>query len=104
MSQSYIFRGIQLPDHLKDSIDAYVREGRPVGNFLRSCIENNLLDAVARADPDNHTALIAVVGYLSNMCPERCWGSIEKYDLWLERKRIERNLAQMGAQTNPEQS
>ena len=87
---SYVFRGITLPDHLKESIDAYVNAGRPVGSFLEACIDNNFMEAVGRADADNIHILPAIVGYLYNEVNGYCWGHDGAYKRWIEMKQKER--------------
>lgn len=71
---SYTFRGFVLPDHLKESIDAYVETGRPTGGFLQVCIDNDLRRAIALADDESLAALPAIVGYLYNEVPAGYWG------------------------------
>lgn len=90
VKMGYKFRGIELPEHLQESIDAYVNGGRPTGGFLRACIENNLNEAVARADADNLSIIPAIVGYLYNRCPSGSWGRSDSWGNWIEAKRKER--------------
>jgi hypothetical protein len=89
----YIFRGIELPDALKESIDAYVETGRPTGSFLAACIDNKLGMAISLADSDSLKALPAIVGYLYNECPGDCWGSRERRTEWMEARFQERQRA-----------
>ena len=95
---SYVFRGVTLPDHLKESLDAYVQRGRPTGSFLEACIENDLIGAINRADDDNLYIIPAIVGYLYNDCPRGCWGQRGAHDEWVERKRKERESRAREAQ------
>ena len=95
---SYTFRGVVLPDHLKESIDAYVNDGRPTGGFLAACIDNNLMEAVGRADEDNIQALSAIVGYLYNEVNGYCWGHDGAYKRWIELKQKERESSARQAQ------
>ena len=87
---SYVFRGVTLPDHLKESLDAYVEHGRPTGGFLAACIDNSLRAAVSYADEDNIVIIPAIVGYLYNHCPRGCWGFPGASEQWIERKQKER--------------
>lgn len=87
---SYVFHGVALPDNLKESIDAFVETGRPTGSFLQACIDNNLREALGRADEISLAALPAIVGYLYNECPAHCWGKPDSSARWIEQKRIER--------------
>lgn len=86
----YIFRGIALDDDIKESIDRYVKHGIPTGDFLRACIENNLSEAVARADEYCLPMIPAIVGYLYNEVDRRCWGHANACGEWVSRKRAER--------------
>jgi len=52
------------------------------GGFLCAVLENNLRRAVDQADDVNLRALPAIVGYLFNRAPARCWGSREQMDHW----------------------
>ena len=79
----YIHRGTELPEHLRESIDAYVQHGRPVGDFLKAVIENDLARAVAMADEEGLHKLVAIVGYLYNRCPASCWGGPIIYRTWI---------------------
>lgn len=86
----YIFRGVELPEELRESIDAYVEHGRQPGDFLTACIENNLASAFGHADEKSLAAMAAVVGYLYNECPGPCWGKNGKVKEWIEQVRKER--------------
>lgn len=90
MSNEYVFRGIALPEHLRESLDAYIETGRPTGGFLEACICNELTLAIARADDDSLQAIPAVIGYLYNHAPTGSWGNRECMKAWLEAKRTER--------------
>ena len=83
---SYTFRGVALPDHLKDSIDAYVEDGRPLGGFLAACIDNTLWEAIRRADDDNLQVIPAIMGYLYNECVATCWGYPGASKAWISKK------------------
>lgn len=86
---SYTFHGIRLPDELKASIDRYVSAGIPTGGFLQACIENDLREAVGRADFHNMHVLPAVIGYLVNEVPSPCWGYRGVFKNWIDLKRNE---------------
>ena len=86
----YIFRGTALPEHLRESIDAYVKDGRPTGDFLQAVIENDLAGALARADDDNLGLIHVIVNYLRWECQSGCWGAKGKFDRWIEAKRKEK--------------
>ena len=86
----YVFRGTALPEHLRESLDAYAKDGRPTGGFLQACIENDLTMAIRHGDDGNVVLMHVIVGYLYNECPHECWGAKGKFDKWIEAKRNER--------------
>lgn len=71
--------------HLIDTFDRYVQHHIPTGSFLRACLENDLREAVARADHQNIHLLPEVVSYMYNELPFNCWGSPERVKAWLSR-------------------
>ena len=91
---SYTCRSLTLPDHLKESIDAYVETGRPTGGFLRAVINNDLVMAVGLADEENLPLLPVFVWYLYNECPRGCFGFSTAWSEWIARKRAEREAKQ----------
>lgn len=89
----FSFRGIELPEHVRESIDAYATEGRPTGGFLQAVIDNDLALAVMRADDENVRIIPAIVGYLYNCCPSRCHGFADAFEEWTKEKYEERQAA-----------
>jgi hypothetical protein len=79
------------PEHLRASIDAYVKDGRETGGFLRAVLENDLREAIGRADHVNVWLLPHIVSYLYNRVPSHVWGSPVKVQRHLDRKRKERS-------------
>jgi len=79
----YQFRGFTIPEHVMCSLCAYIEEHRHVGHFLTAVLQNDLKEAVGRADDHNLANLPAYVGYLYNEAPSSCWGSPEKVKEWL---------------------
>jgi hypothetical protein len=65
-----------------DSIERYVQTGCGVGNFLTAVIDNDLREAVSRADEDNLRSLHNIVKVLYNYCPRVCWGCSEVRRAW----------------------
>lgn len=76
-----------IEQRFKDAIDAYVDHGRPMAGFITAVLENNLKDAVGRADEDAYENLREIVKYLYNDVPMSCWGSPEKVKAWYAKKR-----------------
>lgn len=90
---AFVFRGRTLPDDLKASLDAYIEDGRPTGDFLQACINNDLNRAIGFADEISLNALPAVTGYLYNEAPSGCWGKPDSFKNWIEAKRKEREAS-----------
>lgn len=75
------------------SLDRYIYEGVPTGDFLRAVLENNLRESIGRADQDNLTMLPHIVAWLYNEAPSKCWGAPTKVDEWLVAKTLERTTS-----------
>jgi hypothetical protein len=82
-----------IPQHMMDSITAYVEHGRPVGHFLTAVLSNDLREAVARADDTNLYLIPIYVSYFYNHLPSKLWGSPERVLAHIERKSEERSNA-----------
>ena len=72
-----------IPDYTRQGIDAYVKERRPIGDFLTAVLTNNLRASFQTADEENRANLFYVVNYCYNEIPSDCWGSPEKVQAWL---------------------
>lgn len=81
----YQVRGVLVPEHLIDGLDAHVQNGRKTGSFLFAVLANNLRDAVLQADAKSLEGLPAIMGWLHNEAPSQCWGSPEKVNGWRAR-------------------
>ena len=68
---------------IKASIDRYATKRIPTGDFLKAVLENNLREALGRADDDNLRDIHEIVMYCHNKIPGLCWGSPEKVKKWL---------------------
>ena len=51
---------------------------------MRVVLENDLTEAIGRADEENILILKDIVGYIFNELPMTCWGSKEKVKAWLK--------------------
>ena len=81
---AYRFRGFEARTDMIEKLEEYVQHRVALGHFLTAVLENNLSEAVGRADEDNLKNLPAFVGYMYNEMPGGCWGSPEKVKAWLE--------------------
>jgi hypothetical protein len=85
---NYEFNGRHIPARMADGLQRWIERGIPPGSFLTAVLENNLKEAVCRADEENLFNLPAYVGYLYNEAPAPCWGSPEKVSAWAESMRV----------------
>ena len=83
----YKFREFYIPERMMGGITRYVEQGIPPGDFLTAIIENNLSEAVGRADDENIRNIPAYVAYFYNKTPSPCWGSRQAMKSWLEQFR-----------------
>lgn len=67
-----------------ESIKRYVEHRIPTGDFLRACLENDLSEAVGRADSTSLLNLGRIVHYIHWEIPGTCHGSREKVENWLK--------------------
>lgn len=74
----------EIPEQLREGIEAYITIGRPTGSFLQAVLSNDLADAIARADAASMRGIRSVLDYLrSEQVPPKCWGSAERVRTWL---------------------
>lgn len=73
-----------IPQAVFEGMKRYVYEGCPTGSFLQAVIENDLTQAIGRADEGSMEALPAIVGWFYNEAPGNCWGSKKNREEWLE--------------------
>lgn len=77
----------KLPEHCRDGIKLYLERGIMPGGFLTSILENNLVEAFARADDINIHRMFDYANFLYNEMPSPAWGSPEKVKAWAEARR-----------------
>ena len=82
-TDTYTFRGFTISEHMMGVINRYIKQHIPPGDFLSAVIDNDLREAVARADDENMANLPAFVAYFYNAAPVGCWGSSENRRAWL---------------------
>lgn len=68
---------------LVEDLAAYVTQRRPMGSFLTAVLENNLAEAIGRADESSLANLFLIVAHVYNELPSTCWGSSAKVSAWL---------------------
>ena len=77
------FRNWYIPARMMPGILRYVEHGEEPGSFLCAIIDNDLTNAVGRADDENIGNLPAFVDYFYNHADSRCWGSPQKRKAWI---------------------
>jgi hypothetical protein len=73
-----------IRDNIIEGINRYVLYHREVGHFLTAVLENNLREALARADDENIKTIFQIVSYCHNQIPGNCWGSVEAHKEWIK--------------------
>ena len=73
-----------IPQHMQGGIIRYYERGLSPGHFLTAVIQNNLSEAVGRADEENVQLLKAYVMWFYNQAPTGSWGSVDNYIRWIE--------------------
>lgn len=71
-----------VPFHLQEGLERYVLQGVPVGQFLTAVLDNDLREAVSRADPDSMAGLKTLMQFLYGFTPAGCWGSARNRKAW----------------------
>ena len=71
---------------IKESLKRYVEHHISPGSFLRAVLENDLMEAMGRADYENSQILKEICQYVYSEIPLVCWGSKEKVENWLKNK------------------
>lgn len=82
------------PPTIVASLERYVEHGIPPGDFLRAVLENDLKEALGRADYINGPAIHHIISYCYNELPSPCWGTPAAVDSWIAKKRAEREEQQ----------
>lgn len=73
----------QIPPPLYEGLDLYAKHGIETGSFLRAVLENDLAEAVIRADAQSLLCLPHLVTYIALEMPPTCHGSAERVQAWL---------------------
>lgn len=72
-----------IPVAIREGIERYINERIPTGSFLAAVLENNLREAVQRADLESARALPEIVKWLCYNAPWSCWGTPDRVQMWL---------------------
>ncbi len=74
-----------FPGHCEGGMRRWIENAIPPGHFLTAVLENNLKEAIGRADDVNQRLLPDIVKWIYNNAPFMCWGSPEKVKEWQAR-------------------
>jgi hypothetical protein len=72
------------PIHILDAITDYANNHTPHGHFVTAVLENNLSEAIFRADSNSLAGLEDIVRFVYWEIPHSSHGSVEKVNAWLE--------------------
>ncbi len=70
----------------KQELERYVVHRIPTGSFLQAVLENNLMQAFARADDENILDMFSIVQYVYSHVPGNCYGSPAIVKAWLKER------------------
>lgn len=74
-----------IPLHMRGAVFRYIMNGIPPGSFLSAVVNNDLREAVARADDENRHALPRYVQFFYNSAPSGSWGHPDALRDWTQR-------------------
>ena len=78
----YKFREFYIPERMAGGIERYIKNGILPGEFLTAFLENDLMNALGRADSENIKNLTAYCVYFYNEAPANCYGSPKAVKAW----------------------
>lgn len=78
-----------IPPIIKESLIAYVLQGRPTGGFLHAVLSNDLMQAMDKADDINRYRLFDICQYIYEKLPHTSYGNKENVTEWLRLHREE---------------
>ena len=73
-----------LPEHCRAGMKRYIEEGIKPGNFLSAVLENDLMEALGRADVINRARIFDYALFLYNEAPRASYGSPKIVAAWIE--------------------
>jgi hypothetical protein len=67
-------------------IDAYKKSKLAPGGFLTAILQNDLMNAILRADNDSRKIIVEITEYCWETLPHNSWGSPEKVEEYLYKR------------------
>lgn len=77
-----VFDEYNVPPYMQQGLLDWMNHGVRPGSFLCAVLENDLMEAVGRADSTNAMRLKDYAQFLYNGAPAECHGSKEKVSAW----------------------
>jgi hypothetical protein len=74
----------RVPMGCRGGLTRYLLYGVSTGGFLHAVIDNDLKEAVGRADDVNILAIPNIVRFLYNAAPSQAWGRKGAHDAWVK--------------------
>lgn len=84
LSEEYYSTWDELPSHMHEGVDRYVRRGTPPGDFLRAVVENDFKNAALRADQHNRARLYWWALFMVGCMPSDSQGSRAAVEAWIK--------------------
>jgi len=75
---------VGVPEHLASGLGLYLVKGIEPGGFLMAVLENDLMEAFARADINSRAGMFELTKFLYNDTPGNCHGSREAVMAWMK--------------------
>lgn len=73
-----------IPERMQGGIIRYYENGIEPGHFLTAIINNDLKEAIGRADDENVNLLKAYVMWFYNQAPSGSWGFTGAVQQWMD--------------------
>ena len=87
-----MFEYEKLPFSLRDGMKRYLEHGIIPGHFLTAVLENNLFDAVMRADSTNLSLIPDIIKWIHWEIPAEACGSKAIVKAWTDKVREEDDM------------
>lgn len=73
-----------------ETLSNYEEKGYQPGDCGTALLSNDLFGFLKRADENTQANLMAIARYIWNEMDMQCWGSREKVEAWVKKKREEK--------------
>jgi hypothetical protein len=83
MQEEMLLDHFEMDPLIIESLDRYMNEKIPCGGFLNAVLENDLFEAMGKADARNRVTIFLICRYIYNNLPAQSFGSKELVAEWL---------------------